>query len=123
MRKLLLLLTIVDIRAVGPGTWNGWKRQLLTDLYEGAEEVLRLGHKQRGRSERIAAKQQAVKDAQQTLTDALSTATAAVTDASQICRAALSEQPSASPSQRDIITSRSLPRPGATPPIAAARRP
>ena len=55
--RLLLLLTVVDIRAVGPGTWNGWKRQLLTDLFEASEEVLRLGHKQRGRSERIAAKQ------------------------------------------------------------------
>ncbi|MDP1027511.1 [protein-PII] uridylyltransferase [Sphingomonas sp. KR1UV-12] len=55
--RLLLVLTVVDIRAVGPGTWNGWKRQLLADLYEAAEEVLRLGHKQRGRDERIAAKQ------------------------------------------------------------------
>ncbi|AIT06796.1 protein-PII uridylyltransferase [Sphingomonas taxi] len=56
--RLLLVLTIVDIRAVGPGTWNGWKRQLLADLYEGAEEVLRLGHKQRGRAERIATRQE-----------------------------------------------------------------
>jgi len=55
--RLLLLLTVVDIRAVGPGTWNSWKRQLLTDLFELAEEVLRLGHKQRGRGERVAAKQ------------------------------------------------------------------
>ncbi len=55
--RLLLVLTIVDIRAVGPGTWNGWKRQLLADLFHAAEEVLRLGHKQRGRSERIAEKQ------------------------------------------------------------------
>lgn len=55
--RLLLVLTIVDIRAVGPGTWNGWKRQLLADLFEAAEEVLRLGHKQRGRGERIAARQ------------------------------------------------------------------
>jgi [protein-PII] uridylyltransferase len=54
--RLILLLTIVDIRAVGPGIWNGWKRQLLTDLYDAAEEVLRLGHKQRGRGERIATK-------------------------------------------------------------------
>jgi len=51
--RLLLMLTIVDIRAVGPGVWNGWKRQLLADLYDAAEEVLRLGHKQRGRGERI----------------------------------------------------------------------
>ncbi|TKD51782.1 [protein-PII] uridylyltransferase [Sphingomonas baiyangensis] len=57
---MLLVLTIVDIRAVGPGTWNGWKRQLLTNLFESAEEVLRLGHKQKGRSERIAAKQAAL---------------------------------------------------------------
>jgi [protein-PII] uridylyltransferase len=55
--RLLLVLTIVDIRAVGPGVWNGWKRQLLGDLFQGAEEVLRLGHKQTGRKERIAAKQ------------------------------------------------------------------
>ncbi|HEX8383084.1 MAG TPA: [protein-PII] uridylyltransferase [Sphingomonas sp.] len=55
--RLLLVLTAVDIRAVGPGVWNGWKRQLLNELYEGAEEVLRLGHKQRGRAERVAAKQ------------------------------------------------------------------
>ena len=60
--RLLLLLTVVDIRAVGPGTWNGWKRQLLDGLYEAAEEVLRLGHKQRGRAERIAAKQHALAD-------------------------------------------------------------
>ncbi|HEX7693811.1 MAG TPA: [protein-PII] uridylyltransferase, partial [Sphingomonas sp.] len=58
--RLLLTLTVVDIRAVGPGVWNGWKRQLLTDLFEAAEEVLRLGHKQKGRSERVAAKQEAV---------------------------------------------------------------
>src|SRR5204863_26841 len=61
--RLLLLLTVVDIRAVGPGVWNSWKRQLLTQLYESAEEVLRLGHKQKGREERIAAKQAALRDA------------------------------------------------------------
>ena len=59
--RLLLVLTIVDIRAVGPGTWNGWKRQLLADLFEAGEEVLRLGHKQRGRGERIAGKQAALR--------------------------------------------------------------
>src|SRR3546814_3283828 len=45
--RLLLVLTVVDIRAVGPGVWNGWKRQLLTELFDAAEEVLRLGHKDR----------------------------------------------------------------------------
>src|SRR3546814_12490224 len=56
--RLLLVLTVVDIRAVGPGVWNSWKRQLLTDLYDVAEVVLRLGHKHKGRKERIEAKQQ-----------------------------------------------------------------
>ncbi|WP_298174832.1 [protein-PII] uridylyltransferase [Novosphingobium sp.] len=58
--RLLLILTVVDIRAVGPGVWNSWKRQLLGDLFISAEEMLRLGHKQHGRVERIAAKKKAV---------------------------------------------------------------
>ena len=58
--RLLLALSVVDIRAVGPGVWNGWKRQLLTDLFDAAEEVLRLGHKQRGRDARIAERKDAV---------------------------------------------------------------
>ncbi|WDF72580.1 [protein-PII] uridylyltransferase [Novosphingobium sp. KACC 22771] len=58
--RQLTLLTIVDIRAVGPGVWNGWKRQLLTELFSSAEERLRLGHVERHRAERIAAKQKAV---------------------------------------------------------------
>lgn len=61
--RLLLMLTVVDIRAVGPGVWNSWKRQLLTDLYVAAEEVLRLGHKSNGRKERIEAKKEALKAA------------------------------------------------------------
>jgi [protein-PII] uridylyltransferase len=55
--RLLLVLTVVDIRAVGPGVWNSWKGQLLQELFEAAEEVLLVGHKQSGRKERIAAKQ------------------------------------------------------------------
>jgi [protein-PII] uridylyltransferase len=53
--RLLFILTAVDIQAVGPGVWNGWKRQLLRELFDAAEEALRLGHKQKGRSERISA--------------------------------------------------------------------
>jgi [protein-PII] uridylyltransferase len=55
--RLLLVLTVVDIRAVGPGIWNEWKRSLLRTLFEAAEERLRLGHKQHGRSELVAARQ------------------------------------------------------------------
>jgi [protein-PII] uridylyltransferase len=54
--RQLTLLTIVDIRAVGPGIWNSWKRQLIGDLHELAEERMRLGHKRHGRKERIEAK-------------------------------------------------------------------
>ncbi|MFL0672771.1 MAG: [protein-PII] uridylyltransferase [Erythrobacter sp.] len=52
----LAILTAVDIRAVGPGTWNSWKGQLLGELYDAAEERLRLGHMRQGRSQRVAAK-------------------------------------------------------------------
>ena len=56
--RLLLILTVVDIRAVGPGVWNDWKRVLLRTLFDAAEERLRLGHKERGRTGLIAARQQ-----------------------------------------------------------------
>ena len=56
----LAILTAVDIRAVGPGTWNSWKGQLLGELYDATEERLRLGHKGHGRKQRVAAKKDAV---------------------------------------------------------------
>jgi len=55
--RLLLILTVVDIRAVGPGIWNEWKRTLLRTLFEAAEERLRLGHKQHGRSQIVQRRQ------------------------------------------------------------------
>jgi [protein-PII] uridylyltransferase len=55
--RLLLILTVCDIRAVGPGIWNEWKRMLLRTLFEAAEERLRLGHKQHGRTELVRARQ------------------------------------------------------------------
>ena len=57
----LMILTAIDIRAVGPGTWNSWKGQLLGELYDAAEERLRLGHMSHGRKERVAAKKEAVR--------------------------------------------------------------
>jgi len=54
--RQLMVLTVVDIRAVGPGIWNSWKRQLIGQLYEAAEERMRLGTKRRGREERVAAR-------------------------------------------------------------------
>lgn len=41
--RLLLILTVCDIRAVGPGVWNGWKGQLLRELYAATEAVFRGG--------------------------------------------------------------------------------
>ncbi|MBN9319966.1 MAG: [protein-PII] uridylyltransferase [Caulobacterales bacterium] len=41
--RLLLVLTVADIRAVGPGVWNGWKGQLLRELYTATEAVFRGG--------------------------------------------------------------------------------
>ena len=55
--RLLLVLTVVDIRAVGPGVWSDWKKTLLSTLYEAAEERLRLGHKQHGRAELVEVRQ------------------------------------------------------------------
>lgn len=59
--RQLLILTCVDIRAVGPGTWNSWKGQLLGELYDGAVERLRLGHMRHGRVERVTAQKELVK--------------------------------------------------------------
>jgi len=42
--KMLLVLTTCDIRAVGPGVWNGWKAQLLRTLFSETEATLSAGH-------------------------------------------------------------------------------
>ena len=55
--KLLLVLTVADIKAVGPGVWNGWKGQLLRTLYYETEPVLTGGHSQVSRDQRVAAAQ------------------------------------------------------------------
>jgi [protein-PII] uridylyltransferase len=42
--RMLLVLTGVDIHAVGPGIWNGWKAGLLSELYYRAiEEIEMMG--------------------------------------------------------------------------------
>ncbi|MBQ1543452.1 MAG: [Caulobacteraceae bacterium] len=41
--RLLLVLTVADIRAVGPGVWNGWKGQLMRELYAATESLFRGG--------------------------------------------------------------------------------
>jgi [protein-PII] uridylyltransferase len=55
--RLLLVLTVCDIRAVGPNVWNGWKAALLRQAYYAAEQVLSGGTLTGGRAERIKAVQ------------------------------------------------------------------
>lgn len=38
--NLLTVLTVCDIRGVGPGTWNNWKAQLIRDLYRNTKVAL-----------------------------------------------------------------------------------
>jgi len=38
--KLLLVLTVCDIRGVGPNTWNNWKATLLRQLYSATRDYL-----------------------------------------------------------------------------------
>ena len=51
--KLLLILTIADIKAVGPGVWTGWKGELLRTLYYETELMLTGGQSERLRPDRI----------------------------------------------------------------------
>ncbi|EAU40354.1 PII uridylyl-transferase [Fulvimarina pelagi HTCC2506] len=53
--KLLAVVTVCDIRAVGPGVWNGWKGQLLRTLYLETEPTLSGGFTQTSREERLIA--------------------------------------------------------------------
>ncbi|MEO3997701.1 [protein-PII] uridylyltransferase [Mesorhizobium sp. CAU 1732] len=50
--KLLLILTVCDIRGVGPGVWNGWKGQLLRTLYYETELQLTGGFSEVSRARR-----------------------------------------------------------------------
>ncbi|MBX9463763.1 MAG: [protein-PII] uridylyltransferase [Aquamicrobium sp.] len=50
--KLLLVLTVCDIRGVGPGVWNGWKGQLLRTLYYETELQLTGGFSEVTRAKR-----------------------------------------------------------------------
>jgi [protein-PII] uridylyltransferase len=59
--KLLLLLTVADIRAVGPKVWNGWKAALLRELYHRAFELMSGGIDATAREERVRQAQEAVK--------------------------------------------------------------
>ena len=78
--RYLLVLTVCDIRAVGPGVWNGWKGQLLRTLYYETEPLLTGGFSKVSHKARIAA-------ARQTLSENLGDWAEA--DVEQISRSAL----------------------------------
>lgn len=64
--KLLLCLTVADIKSVGPGVWNGWKGNLLRTLYYETEPVISGGHTTVTRKVRLAA---AIEELEEALKD------------------------------------------------------
>ncbi len=61
--RLLYLFTACDIRAVGPGVWNGWKAQLLRQLYRETYALLTGDSDLMSREERIVEAQSALRAA------------------------------------------------------------
>ena len=51
--KLLTILTVADITAVGPGVWTAWKGTLLRTLYDETEVYLSGGHSEIARTDRV----------------------------------------------------------------------
>ena len=62
--NLLYILTVCDIRAVGPGVWNGWKAELLRALYRETESTL-------GGEQSVVARERRVTEAREELRAAL----------------------------------------------------
>ncbi|MCB5200334.1 [protein-PII] uridylyltransferase [Loktanella sp. TSTF-M6] len=60
---LLLLLTVCDIRGVGPGTWNNWKAVLLRNLYSATRDALDNGLEDLSRETRETVAKRALRDA------------------------------------------------------------
>jgi [protein-PII] uridylyltransferase len=58
--KLLLLLTVADMRAVSPRVWNGWKATLLREIYARVAEVLAGGLATTERDVRVKRAREAV---------------------------------------------------------------
>ena len=61
--KLLCILTTADIKAVGPGVWNGWKAQLIRTLYFETEPALTGGFSEVNRAQRVALAQTEFREA------------------------------------------------------------
>ena len=61
--RLLLVLTVADIRGVGPNIWNNWKATLLRELYWRTEELLLGLSPEAGKADRVRAAQSRLRDA------------------------------------------------------------
>jgi [protein-PII] uridylyltransferase len=55
--RLLVCLTVVDMRATGPTVWNNWKADLLRELYYASEDLMSGGLLSAGRQKRVEAAQ------------------------------------------------------------------
>jgi [protein-PII] uridylyltransferase len=60
---LLCVLTVCDIRGVGPNTWNNWKAVLIRALYRQTERALETGLEDLNRENRGAEAKKALRDA------------------------------------------------------------
>ena len=60
---LLTVLTVCDIRGVGPGTWNNWKATLLRQLHARTAAALENGMEDVGRAQRETDARRALREA------------------------------------------------------------
>lgn len=60
---LLTVLTVCDIRGVGPGTWNNWKAVLIRNLYKATRTALETGLEDINRESREAEAKRALRAA------------------------------------------------------------
>ncbi len=60
---LLTVLTVCDIRGVGPGTWNNWKAVLIRNLYKATKDALQNGIEDLNRENREAEAKRALREA------------------------------------------------------------
>ena len=59
---LLTVLTVCDIRGVGPGTWNNWKAMLLRQLFRQTADALEAGLESLNRENRVDEAKRALRE-------------------------------------------------------------
>ena len=61
--RMLYVLTVADVTAVGPGTWNDWKADVMADLYDSTFMVLSGEHARFRGEQRLARAKEHVRSA------------------------------------------------------------